>query len=491
MPRSSRRLRPAVLALILLPAYLAPAAAQRERVRPVLAFSPFTFTAEGGATADADSARLVVPMNRSPVRGSTAAGRTVSLPVVRFRGTSSGPGVPVIYLSGGSGSGIAAARGPRFAMFQALRQTGDVIVFDLRGAGRSQPRITCPGDEPLTIDRPLDYAGLVAVLRRNAERCAAALRAGGIDPSGFNLRETVEDIEAIRVALGAEKVSLVGISTGSEIGLEYVRRHGGHVAHAVLAGVQGPDQTVDLPSDQEAVLREIAALGRARQASPGPDFVATLQSVITRLRTSPATVRVRDRRIGDSVTVRLGELDAQLLASAMLGDRRQSAMLPALIGAAAAGQYAPLAGVKLEASRGGINSAFEALQDCQTGVAQARRAARAREAETSLLGWGTLDFPEHCAGWGVAELDASWRAPVRSSASVLLISGTLDGRTSVRNAAEVLRGLRNGSHLVIASASHGDDLFLSSPRIVPTIVGFLRGERPAELRLHADPLPAR
>jgi pimeloyl-ACP methyl ester carboxylesterase len=487
MPESSRFLRLAAVAVILAPALASSAAAQGG---PALSFSPFTFTAEGGATAEADSARLVVPMNRAAPAGSPSAGRTVSLPIVRFRAASARHGAPVIYLSGGSGAGTSAARGPRFAMFQALREAGDVIVFDLRGAGRSQPRIACPGDEPLPVDQPLDYRALSGLLRRNAERCAASLRAGGIDLGGFNLRETVEDIEAIRLALGAEKVSLVGISTGSEIGLEYVRRHGDHVEHAVLAGVQGPDQTVDLPSDQEAVLREVAAIGRVQQPA-APDFLATLRTVIATLRAHPATVRVRDRRGGDSVTVRLGELDAQLLASAMLGDRRQVALLPVLFGAAAAGDYGRLASVKVEAARGGINSAFEALQDCQTGVAPGRRRARAREARTALLGWGTLDFPEHCAGWGVATLDASWRAPVRSPASVLLISGTLDGRTSVRNADEALRGLPNGSHLVIARASHGDDLFLSSPRIVPTIVGFLRGERPATLRLEADPLRRR
>ncbi|HEX8244228.1 MAG TPA: alpha/beta hydrolase, partial [Longimicrobium sp.] len=290
--------------------------------------------------------------------------------------------------------------------------------------------------------------------------------------------------------LGAEKVSLVGISTGSEIGLEYVRRHGDRVAHAVLAGVQGPDQLVDLPSEQEAVLGELTAVLRARQPQ-APDVAATVGAVVRALAAHPAEVRVRDRRSGDSVTVRLGALDAQLLASATLGDRRQMALLPVLYGRAAAGDYAPLAAMKLEAARAGINSPFEALQDCQTGVAAARLRAREREARTALLGWGTLDFPEHCAGWGVPRLDASWRAPVRSPASVLLVSGTLDGRTSVRNAEQVLRGLPNGAHLVIGGASHGDDLFLSSPRIIPTILAFLRGERPAVTRLEAEPLPQR
>jgi pimeloyl-ACP methyl ester carboxylesterase len=58
---------------------------------------------------------------------------------------------------------------------------------------------------------------------------------------------------------------------------------------------------------------------------------------------------------------------------------------------------------------------------------------------------------------------------------VLLISGSLDGRTPVKNAREALAHLPNGSHLIVDGASHGDDLFLRSPEIVPTILRFLGG----------------
>ncbi|MBC7789691.1 MAG: alpha/beta fold hydrolase [Anaerolineae bacterium] len=447
----------------------------------LLSFTAFSFTAEGGKSTTADSTTLVAPMNRS--RSGKA---TVNIPLVRFRSTSRSPGAPIIYLSGGSGSGISAAAGPRFAFFQELRQAGDVVVFDLRGAGRSRPRLGCSSDRPIPVGEALSYEALVSLLRRNARECSDSLRRAGVDLTGFNVRETVEDIDAIRRGLGATQVRLVGISTGSQIGLEYVRRYGRHLSHAVLAGIQGPDQLIDLPSAQERVLRELSEqLGKTADSSAQsavPDLFGVAQSVIKALGSNPATVRIQDRRSGDSVTVHLGALDAQVLISATLGNRKQMQILPAVFGAAARGDYAPLAAFKSEASRSGINSAFEALQDCQTGVSAARLAGRASEARTSLLGWGTLDFPEHCDGWGVPKLDGSWRKPVQSAASVLLISGTLDGRTSVRNAEAVLLGLRNGMHLVVEGASHGDDLFLSTTDISRVILSFLRGRTARELR---------
>ncbi len=69
----------------------------------------------------------------------------------------------------------------------------------------------------------------------------------------------------------------------------------------------------------------------------------------------------------------------------------------------------------------------------------------------------------------------AWIATYAVHSTILLISGTLDGRTSVRNAKAVLLGLPNGIHLVVKGASHGDDLFLSTPDIHRTIMAFLRG----------------
>ena len=151
-------------------------------------------------------------------------------------------------------------------------------------------------------------------------------------------------------------------------------------------------------------------------------------------------------------------------------------MMAGLVGQGARGNFGPFAMMKLGAARQGITSAFEALMDCQTGASAERARLAAMQSRTALLGRATLDFPEACAGWGVAPLDGSYRERVRSSGRVLFISGTLDGRTPPRNADDALAHLRNAVHLVITGASHGDDLFLGSPEIVATMLRFFRGD---------------
>lgn len=80
-----------------------------------------------------------------------------------------------------------------------------------------------------------------------------------------------------------------------------------------------------------------------------------------------------------------------------------------------------------------------------------------------------------CASWPAEDLGDDYRSPVRSDVPVLFISGSLDIRTPPSNAEEVRQGFPNSHHLVIAGGSHDDDLFLSSPPILETMLAFLSG----------------
>ena len=461
--------------LVILVLYATPVVAQgNATTQSAVRFGSFLFRGSDGVQVEADSGTLTVPADRS---GKSAG--VVTIPIVRFKSTSAIRRSPVIYLSGGSGSGIAAARGSRFPMFLALRDAGDVITFDLRGAGRSTPRIDCP-NAAFDLNKLMTYNNVVDVLSAQTSRCADSLRRSGVNLQSHNVREVIADIESIRIALGATKISLIGISTGSQLALEYMRRHPARVDRAVLAGVQAPDQNRHLAGEQSRV---VETLSRQLGPLPGGDRLMDLaRRAVDSLSAKPGKVEVRGENGVTPVT--LGAFDLQLLISATLGDRRQMSMLPQMLSTAAKGDYIMAAMFKTAAARQGITSAYEALMDCQTSAPPSRISIAEEQARTSLIGKATLDFPEVCSAWGVNRLPDSYRAPVKSAVPSLLISGTLDGRTPVSNADAASRGLKRFTHVVIDGASHGDDLFLSSPEIVPMIVKFLSGSNmPAAKRI--------
>ena len=156
----------------------------------------------GGQSVDAEMGELRVPENRGKPDS-----RTIALKFVRFKSTAAKPGSPIVYLAGGpGGSGIGAASGSRFPLFLALREFGDVLAFDQRGTGASEPDMRCGSDQMIPLGEPLDRVKAGAVLAGAVKACADRLRASGVDVDAYNSRSSAADLNDLRKALGADKL---------------------------------------------------------------------------------------------------------------------------------------------------------------------------------------------------------------------------------------------------------------------------------------------
>ena len=114
--------------------------------------------------------------------------------------------------------------------------------------------------------------------------------------------------------------------------------------------------------------------------------------------------------------------------------------------------------------------------DIASGVSPKHLEAFREQAKTAIPA-GVLNFPppRFLGTFDVPDLGEAFRAPVETSAPVLLLTGTLDGRTYPEGHREILEALENGQQLVIENAGH--DLFLSNPRVGEAIVDFLSGRK--------------
>ncbi|MGE0601305.1 MAG: alpha/beta fold hydrolase [Dehalococcoidia bacterium] len=86
-------------------------------------------------------------------------------------------------------------------------------------------------------------------------------------PEGYAIDTYVEDLEAVRDALGLQRMSLVGTSMGGLITMEYAPKHPEHVAKAVLNDV-GPEV------DPKGLERILSYVGGA------PEMFADMKAVI-------------------------------------------------------------------------------------------------------------------------------------------------------------------------------------------------------------------
>lgn len=449
-----------------------------------LRIGPYVFESSQKQRVDAELGRLLVPENRS-----NPESKLIELAFVRFKSTSQHPGSPIIYLAGGPGnSGIQQARGSRFPLFMALREIADVIALDQRSTGMSKPNLPCSEPLDFPLDQPVTRESLLSLYLKQSRACAQHWQSEGVDLRGYNTNESADDLESLRVALGVPKISLWGISYGTHLGLAAIRRHGEHIDRAILAGIEGPDHSDKLPTNYHKHLVMVNQLVRAdpELSKTIPDFTALAYNVVTDLDKTPATVEATDPNTKQKVKVVIsGFLFRQLLNNLYGTDTLP--YFPYIYYSASKGDFSVITYLLFD-SRSSIGSAMAFMMDCSSGVSPARYRREQRENGDLLFSDINFPFMAVCEAWGSPDLGSTFRSPIKSTVPVLFISGSLDAKTPISNAEEIMRGFPNGVHLIINGATHSDPLFLSSPKIKDVMLEFMRGAKLSTTRITLPPL---
>ena len=487
---SMKRWRGCTSLLPVLTFLVAPLPAQQRKAGDLF-LTPYVYESANGEKTNAELGVLIVPESRSSRRSNL-----IELAFVRFKSTATAPGPPIVYLAGGpGGSGIASARGSRFPLFMAMRAIGDVIALDQRGIGMSKPSIGC---WDLLLNIPLDVApsreALVQAYLEQSRSCADYWRdVQRVDLDAYNTNESADDLEDLRRALGAEKISLWGISYGTHLAFAAIRRHPTSISRAILAGTEGPDHTYKLPSSVQRHLEDLNEMVRADTGigKAIPDLTALIKDVFDKLDREPATVAITDPLTKQQVRVTVNKYVMQRIVANNIGTT-VTAAFPALFDRAAKGDYEDAAHAWLNTTREPLGSAMSYMMDCASGQTAERRERIRREASLTLLGAVSNDpFPDVCEAWDAPDLGDNFRSPVKSDVPVLFISGTLDVRTPVENAEEYRSGFPNSHHLVLDGAVHSDPLFLSSPKIKDVMLEFMSGRPLSTTRITVSPITFR
>ncbi|MCH0542447.1 alpha/beta fold hydrolase [Streptomyces sp. MUM 203J] len=186
-----------------------------------------------------ECAALSVPLDHADPGGDR-----ISLALSRIPHTARTSQGPLLVNPGGPGaSGRTLAGFVAAALPSGLAAQYDVIGFDPRGVGASRPALNClPGHfspvRPDSVPRDAEEE------RRGAARAAAFARACG-EKHGkllphMDTVSSARDMDAIRVALGAERINYLGYSYGTYLGAVYAKLYPQRVRRAVLDSVVHP-----------------------------------------------------------------------------------------------------------------------------------------------------------------------------------------------------------------------------------------------------------
>ncbi len=443
-------------------------------------------------------AGVPVPLDRSG-----AVPGTLTLSVERKPSLQGVSKVAVLALAGGPGQATLPLAGVFAEALGPGLDTHDLLLFDQRGTGASDP-LACAALRSPALAAANSFGEVI-------ERCAQEI---GPARGAFTTSESVEDIEAMRRAAGYEKLILYGISYGTKVALDYAARYPQNVAGLVLDSTETPNGPepfhVSTFKAMGPALRELCAQRACARIAPAP--VSELARLVARARSHPlagVAYGEHGKRITQLIT---GE---ELYAMVLGGDLNPAlrAELPAAVHAALAHDLAPLArmitlaGVHkgTEEQETGVDEALFIDTSCEETPFPWSRTApqptREAEAEAAVVKLPAADFYPFNAEAGLADqtipLCVSWPdasaapAPAGPEPDVptLILSGGQDLRTPLENARAVAALIPGAQLLQVPYTGHsviGSDLSGCARNAVSA---FLRGERALPCAPGRNPFP--
>jgi pimeloyl-ACP methyl ester carboxylesterase len=438
-----------------------------------LVFEPLLFRSSKGVEVQAERGRYLVPENRKK-----PGSRKIEIYFLRFKSISDHPGYPIVYLAGGpGGSGIAAARGDRFELFMALREFGDVIALDQRGTGLSNHLEPCNPSLKSDVETPGDFDKMISLIKQNTISCMEYWKSKGIDIDGYNNLENAADIDDLRRSLKANKITLWGISYGTQLAFSYIRQYGKNVDRMILAALEATGDNIKQPKHVDHFLISAEKV-LSENTGNGPSLMTLMKSVLDQLDKHPVITSFKDK-MGVEIKVGISKLDVQLLTS-FLWTKNPSdlKMLLSQYQKMSKNDYQETAKM-LYRIKSYISSpdfyGMGLLMDAATGINKTQMHIIEKQSQKSLLGRTTnFPFPDLSYGLGLTDLGTRYRKDVKSNVPGLFLSGTLDGRTFIEDATRISKKFKNVKHVILENAGH--DMFEQSPKVQELIIHYLRGE---------------
>ena len=361
----------------------------------------------------------------------------------------------VLAFAGGPGQSAFDAAATFAHILRHARENRDILLVDQRGTGKSG-LLHCDGLS-LTSQFAMDENNLdiADMTRKDTELCRDKLK---VDLSHYTTVAAAADFEAVRLALGYQKLHLYGGSYGTRMAQEYMRQYPSAVLTATLDGVVPFNQSFGaMGAASDASLEAVYAYCDASPACQKqfPTARAQLQQLQQTLTERTISTTVRHPRTFELIELKLTRAKLQQALRFALYRNSTRAMLPLVIDQASKGDYSALIGLMLAQDIAadlsiGVNFAVVCGEDWPFWTAQTQA-----EFAQSYLGQSWLQGAKtSCNVWQVKPVAADYTAPLQTDTPVLLLSGGLDPVTPPSWAELAMAKMRNARHLIAAHATH-------------------------------------
>ena len=377
---------------------------------------------------------------------------------------------PVVPLAGGPGQGAIQFYSAYAAAFEPARRNRDILLVDQRGTGASS-RMDCDVDEEL-IEGQFTVAETVAFM----EECLEALPH---DPRFFTTSVAVEDLEAIRQALGYGQLNLYGVSYGSRVAQHFARRYPEATRTIIVDGVVPPQLALgpDIATESQKAVERIFARCAADEACGERfgDLTDGFAALVRQLESQPARVSVAHPVTGEVDRIRFGRDELAGAVRLLAYSPNSIAMLPLLVSEAIDGNFRPLAAqfqltlINMSESLAlGMHNSVMCTEDAPFYNPDTFDNAAL---QASYMGPMQLEALQAiCSVWPSGPIDDDFKLPLSTEIPTLLLSGTADPITPPSYADMAASHLRKAWLIDGEHQGHGQIAVGCMPRIVERFI---------------------
>ncbi len=405
-----------------------------------------------------------------PLDPSDPTGRMITISFLVMEGSDPGFDTPVAVLQGGPGGASSDMAG-----WFPQREFTQVFI-DQRGTGFGPVVFDCSELDELSIDllaKPSDRA-LDRELKAYEDCASRFARTSAL--SFTNTASLAADVEAVMAGLEHDRWVVYGVSYGTTIGLELLRRSASGLVGAVLDGVYPPDLDVDKAIAFSAD-RSIGAIDSACAADPGCSTLidgvsATLDRLIGELDADPIRVAAQD---GVPETLLDGQRLAVFTFLMLYGDT-EATYIPWMLAGLdrrddAVARWAARVGSLIESS-----SASATDEGTYFAVQCHDRAPFTTGPPDSMSEFASViaspPTSEVCDPWGiVGSAPAEQGSPVESAIPALLLAGGFDPITPADYARSAAEHLANS--VVVEQPGRGHGIWYGSDCIGDIVLAFV------------------
>jgi pimeloyl-ACP methyl ester carboxylesterase len=407
---------------------------------------------------------------------------------------------PLFYLTGGPGQTNTAVTARAVIRYGGALRHRDLITFAQRGTGPTA--ISCAA-----LERQENPATAVPA-------CADQL---GPARNFYTSRDAADDMDAVRQALGVDKIALYGASYGTWVEQGYAIRHPEHVETMVLDSTVGPNQRSDPFGVEQfkgapSVARKICHRNACRGTTK--DLYADFLKLFTKLQQKPLAGEVVDAT-GKAHKVTIGGFQVAALVPDLDINDHLRAELPRAVAGALKGDSGPLARLVASAPIGpppdplqAVNQSLLNVTRCEEDVHAFDRTAspsdRLTQARQQL---GTippstfapfgpeiaflLSLEPTCAYWPMLADQPSFGSGTPANVPVLLVRGEFDIRSTLSSTQTVAKEFPQATILIVPNAGHSATRRAAPNCARTAVTRYLNGQGPGQCKPGVDPFAAR